>query len=457
MKQSLPSTTTKLLLHVLLVGVGSAAFLFHACTAIDPSVREHANYEDGNVIMEELKLHTKPKQKQQQRNLGIEDWGEFLNYTEGLATFNENEYTYQNGTSNGSNLDLIGGSVANYRPWVVHFASKICMGSLISQDQVLTSATCLMAGGIPSFVRVGPTTQFNGVLGQVQCATLHPNYSKTNTNMEHDLAILKLTQPIDATSRQPVVLNSNANYSSSTNTQVTAYGFGFDDFTSFPNRLRQLTYNDVLDTNTCQARYPTGVINDNQHLCVQNRNRGLCSGDSGAPLVDGSGTQVGIASFTYGDCANNNYPDVYVPVAKYYTWIQQQIQTQTCNLVTPTSPPTISSQPSASPIATDAPTMSNQPTESPIATDAPTVSSMPSMVPTAQSETPTLSSMPSTSTAPSALPTLSSMPTTMSMAPTQTLNNIIDETLEQHDHDTSFQQAFTNTFHKVRGFFQGHG
>lgn len=233
--------------------------------AMDASVTEHANYEE-----EEITATTAS-----QRNLGIEDWGEYMNYTQGLATFNEN--LDSSSISNNDTFGIIDGGDASFFPWVVHFASKICMGSLIAPDRVLTSATCIQVGDVPSFVRVGPTTQFNGALGTVRCAKTHPSYSRNGNTIANDVAVLKLQEPI--TTRQPVQLNLDTNYpGSEPNLQLHAFGFGFDDFASFPSRLQDLEY-EYLPTGDCQTVFPEGVVQSNAHLCgLANKEGGLCSG-----------------------------------------------------------------------------------------------------------------------------------------------------------------------------------
>lgn len=88
-------------------------------------------------------------------------------------------------------------------------------------------------------------------------------------------------------------------------------------------------------------------------------------GDSGGPLFDKNGTQIGVVSYGLGKdmivqtlafailvsrfskhilhalmygfvgCARNPYEDVYAGVAKHYDWIQTQIQNDECTFYPP--------------------------------------------------------------------------------------------------------------------------
>lgn len=55
-----------------------------------------------------------------------------------------------------------------------------------------------------------------------------------------------------------------------------------------------------------------------------------CNGDSGGPVFDNNGLQVGIVSFGYGGCASNNFQDVYVNVANFAPWIRSYVNGEEC-------------------------------------------------------------------------------------------------------------------------------
>ena len=92
--------------------------------------------------------------------------------------------------------------------------------------------------------------------------------------------------------------------------------------------------------------------------------------DSGSPIVlDGTTIQVGINSFSDGDCSTQNY-DVYTRVSYYQDWLEQQICDNSA--VPPSScfpsPTTRRPTPAPAPVPAPAPaptTASTQPDKSP--------------------------------------------------------------------------------------------
>jgi secreted trypsin-like serine protease len=66
------------------------------------------------------------------------------------------------------------------------------------------------------------------------------------------------------------------------------------------------------------------------------------TGDGGGPLIDKDlGVQIGIAGFTYGPCASNDYPDIFTNIASYNGWIASQLTDDSCDgAAAPTPAPT---------------------------------------------------------------------------------------------------------------------
>ena len=57
---------------------------------------------------------------------------------------------------------------------------------------------------------------------------------------------------------------------------------------------------------------------------AEDRDKSVCAGDSGGPLLASSGVQVGITSFGV-DCTSNPLPNGFTRVSHYFDWIQEQI------------------------------------------------------------------------------------------------------------------------------------
>lgn len=213
--------------------------------------------------------------------------GDIQEYYEYMSHFDE---------GNATDNSIIGGSDTITYPWFVQFASKTCGGTLISRNRVLTSATCLLFTGIPSLVRVGATTARNGVLAQVACAKTHPDYYYGQGTILNDVAILKLVTDVDSVT--PVILNHDTTYPSNGQQTLTALGMGYRNLNGgLSNRLQQVSL-DFITTGECQSRYQSDfIIQGQHHLCAEERNRGICTGDSGGPLLDrpcSNAVQIGV-------------------------------------------------------------------------------------------------------------------------------------------------------------------
>lgn len=318
------------------------------------------------------------------RRASQEDLQEYYDY---LSQFNDTD------------ASIVGGERSTYYPWFVHFASKVCGGSLISPNRILTSASCLRLTGVPSLVRVGAVDRKNGKLAAVACAKTHPDYMYESGTMLADIAILKLTSPVKEV--VPVVLNDDPNYPNPLIEQeVVALGLGYTNRNgNFAKRLQELQLKSI-SANQCQSLYQsTSIIRHGMHLCTVAKSRGLCTGDGGGPLLDRPvGTaprQLGVASFTYGECGLQNAPDVFSSVGFYHDWIQSQMEDTSCDgIQTPvptTSMPTISPAPSTS----SSPTNSLSPSLAPSTSLSPSQSQSPSLVPSVSSS-PTTTPAPTT-------------------------------------------------------------
>ncbi|CAB9522138.1 Coagulation factor IX (Fragment) [Seminavis robusta] len=218
---------------------------------------------------------------------------------------------------------IVGGSTANIAnsPWFVRFGNSQCGGSLISEDRVLTAAHCVTceAGGPPSTVRVMASTETDGITVNVQGALTHPNYDASKSL--NDLAILKLASPVTGVSF--VTLNSNPTYPSTKAQQLTVVGMGATITDGDQNNVLKTLQTEFVGDFSCGLQWGF-FTSENEHLCTEIAGGGACSGDSGGPLFDSSGVQVGVASFVASKCASNK-PDVFTQVSTYYSWIQGQL------------------------------------------------------------------------------------------------------------------------------------
>lgn len=216
-------------------------------------------------------------------------------------------------------------------PFFVKFeGGTLCGGSLISPDTILTAAHCVDTGK-PNQVRVGPTEFYGGQLFDTQCAISHPNFIESSNTLLNDVAIIKLKEPITTLPDGSIIrFNNDTSYPSVQGTTLNVIGFGLvKDNGNIANSLQKLTTSFVSSEN-CQKTYSSSVVTSDDHICADVSNAGDCNGDSGGPVFDDYGVQVGIVSFGYGGCASAAYQDVYSNVANFAPWIANYVAGEKC-------------------------------------------------------------------------------------------------------------------------------
>lgn len=254
---------------------------------------------------------------------------------------------------------VIGGEDAapNEFPWMVlvHLKvfddgtrpSSICGGTLISSQWVLTASHCVNGSAITPenenppvpdfppfdfFVSYGSRSSLTGrKTRQVSEIVLPPR----GTTITHDIALLRLSKPIDDVSPLPTASLAEKKLASgvgtatvigwgATNADVDEIGVGIN-----PELLRKAELS-VFTDRQCKARLGIGFIpKDNMCAAVLASDsqgtgaKGACYGDSGGPLVatlNGTVKQIGVVSRGV-RCASDTYPGIFSEVASYDPFI----------------------------------------------------------------------------------------------------------------------------------------
>ena len=232
--------------------------------------------------------------------------------------------------------DILGGREAQpgAYPWQVAlidplqpntYAGQFCGGSLIDEEWVLTAAHCV-EGKEPSLIDVlvgAHRLSDSGTRIPGAQVIPHPGYDPTQ--LDHDLALIRLSTPVTYT---PISLYQTISGTSEfDHLRATVIGWGAKEISGwsavYPDALREVSL-PLVDPTRCQQS--TEVITDAM-LCAgyETLTMGACYGDSGGPLMvqqpNGSWTQIGIVSWgPYGCIASGMY-DVFTRVSSYWEWI----------------------------------------------------------------------------------------------------------------------------------------
>ncbi|KAM9717444.1 serine protease 27-like [Menidia menidia] len=220
-------------------------------------------------------------------------------------------------------------------PWLatIRYENQFtCVGSLINDQWVLTSAQCSFMGYISgSEVHLGAHSKSdfnpNGVVRKVASISCHSEFNlRTKDN---DICLLKLSAPVNFTDYvQPVCLASE---NSTFHDGVTSWVTSIDSNNYFSGRLviKEAMF-PVAGNNRCNCSLSSfyGPMSENM-MCagVEDGTNTTCWGDVGAPLVTLKGSvwvQSGIAGRQYG-CYFPWRFSVFTRVSQYQKWIAERV------------------------------------------------------------------------------------------------------------------------------------
>lgn len=161
---------------------------------------------------------------------------------------------------------------------------------------------------------------------------MHEDYNSATT--EHDIALLKLKEPLDLSVYTPACLpESGVDFTGET---AWVYGWGTTEMGGdIEDTLRETTQT-ILSNDECMTKEGeidgntqsmAGSITDDM-LCGEATGQDSCQGDSGGPFtveVDGSHQLVGVVSWGYG-CAVEGLPGVYSSVSYHREWLDMHMK-----------------------------------------------------------------------------------------------------------------------------------
>ena len=245
---------------------------------------------------------------------------------------------------------IIGGTTASIRqvPWQVALIYsplpgdwQFCGGSILSSVWVLTAAHCVedfaaedldVLAGKSQLSELSPSPE----RVMVSEIIIHPNYfpgpDPDAYDWRHDIALLRLSSPLNLTSRSGARAIALPGTAVKTGASARISGWGDTvsdpDVTSYPSNLRYADLR-ILADSACENVYGTDTYEASLMVCagVSEFSIDTCQGDSGGPLatrISNTWYLHGVTSFGAG-CAQDPFPGVYTEVFAHRDWIVSEI------------------------------------------------------------------------------------------------------------------------------------
>ncbi len=219
-------------------------------------------------------------------------------------------------------------------PWQVYYISgnTRCGGTIIDENWILTAAHCATIGTgniVPisqMSVKVGannPTSSIEGKRYNVSNVIVHEGYN--SQSLENDIALLKLTEPINFTNAVPIkLISKDDSISGATDPGVMSWltGWGLTNVnpSTYPTRLQKVQL-PIISNAQAGTVWPS-IPKSDIMAGYLNGNKDACMGDSGGPLVVpvlGEYKLAGIVSWGSTECDTYG---AYTRVSSFENWIE---------------------------------------------------------------------------------------------------------------------------------------
>lgn len=221
-------------------------------------------------------------------------------------------------------------------PWQVYITADdiTCGGSIISNEWIVTAAHCVLdesgntIAAADVLVKAGATNPYNDTEGRVyRVSQVIPHENYNDETLANDLAVIRLSNPIDIPQAGPVQILTDEDISfgaidPGVMTWVTGWGLTSLNPNVFPTRLQKVQLPIITreQAATVWRSIPETVI----MAGYRNGNKDACSGDSGGPMtvqVPGGYKLAGLVSWGSNQC--NTY-GAYTNLSLFQTWIRDR-------------------------------------------------------------------------------------------------------------------------------------
>ena len=222
-------------------------------------------------------------------------------------------------------------------PWhasIQYDGKHTCEGTLIDDQHVLTSASCLRENLflLPYSVILGAHYLSNSTDRiSIDSFKYHSDYNIETS--ENNIALIKLNQRVQSFTDRiiPACLDQSIRMSTTTSSLLVASWYTVDNTTGSISVADELRQTILTRTNRCSRVYQK--YDSQKQLCVGQKDSkgGLCQIHRGHGLFEKQKYDVdrwiliGIANYGCQHTAQG-YPNVYTRISAYYDWIQKTIE-----------------------------------------------------------------------------------------------------------------------------------
>ncbi|XP_044261620.1 uncharacterized protein LOC123009400 [Tribolium madens] len=220
-------------------------------------------------------------------------------------------------------------------------AAHWCGAVIISEKFVLTAAHCLIGYSKGAYVVVAGDYNVDEYEGTEQEAYIEDYYLHENFRQGHkmnnDIALIKLKGRgfrLNDDVQAICLPDSDTNYETDLNCTISGYGSIESGKSAFSHNLRA-GWVPLQKREICTMPHVYGDALTEGMICAGSLDEGIdsCDGDSGGPLAclyDGVFTLYGITSWGQ-HCGYANKPGVYVKIAHYKRWIDENFHKHSLN------------------------------------------------------------------------------------------------------------------------------